>query len=170
MNKNIFQASKEFPFHISVGALLVDKGGKIVCHFFKKGDLDHESEGRSDLYLLMRETPNQSESISEAIERGLMEEFGARGEIVHFLGSISSWFPGITTGIKMNKTTLYFLVNLLEIDLNLREEGAVETRSEILRLEPKKLLALLKEQGKKYERTDLDESGIIENYIKYVGN
>jgi hypothetical protein len=166
--KDIFKGKKEYPFHLSVGAVLVNENGEICCHFYKKGDLDHESEGRSDLYLLMRETPNINERILDTLERGLMEEFGAEGEVVHFLGSVDSWFPGITTGVKLNKTTLYFLVRLINFDPALREIGAVESRSEILWLEPSKLAELFREQGRKYERTDLDESQVIENYLEYA--
>lgn len=37
-------------------------------------------------------------------------------------------------------------------------------------IEPKVLRDLFIEQGKKYDRSDLDESKVIENYIQYVRN
>jgi len=166
--KNIFSGKKEYPFHLSIGAVLVNERGQIACHFFKKQQLDFESEGRSDLYLLMRETPQDNESILDTINRGLLEEFGAKGEVVHFIGAINAWFPGVTTGIKIHKTTLYFLVHLSDIDPSKREPNAVESRSDILWFEPEELINLFKEQGSKYERTDLDESKIIEDYLQYV--
>lgn len=168
MPSNIFQANKNIPFHVAVGAVLTDKDGKICCHFFNKGELDQEPEGISDLYLLMRETLHAGESLSDAIERGLLEEFGAKGEIGHFLGAINAWFPGVTTGIKIYKTTLYFFVHLIELDVNLREQGAAESRSELRWMEPEALITLFREQGAKYDRTDLDESDIIENYLQYI--
>ena len=85
MKRNIFQASKEFPFHISVGAIMTDNSGCICCHYYKKSDLPIESEGKSDLYLLMRETLLPNETIENAVARGLQEEFGAKGDIKAYL-------------------------------------------------------------------------------------
>lgn len=168
MNRNIFQASKEFPFHISVGVVLTDKEGLICCHYYKKADLPIESEGKSDLYLLMRETIQPGETLEYAVQRGLQEEFGARGELKAYLGSIKSTFPLRVSGVPVEKTTLYFHVEMEEVHADSRENDGVESKSVLCWVKPEELRNLFIEQGRKYERTDLDESGVIENYIQYV--
>lgn len=170
MNKNIFQSSKEFPFHISVGAILTNTSGLICTHFYKKSDLPWESEGKSDLYLLMRETMHPHETIETAIKRGLMEEFGAKGEIKSYIGSIKSTFPLHGGETMVEKTTLYFHVEMTDFNPVLRDKDEIESKSEILWIKPEELLGLFTEQGKKYERDDIDESKVIENYLKYVSH
>ena len=170
MNKNIFQASKEFPFHISVGVVLANKNGDICCHFYKKADLPIESEGKSDLYLLVRETVQPNETLEEAIARGLQEELGAKGELKAYLGSIKSMFPLRVSKIPVEKTTLYFYAEMTDFNLAERDIDEVESKSVLQWIEPNILRDLFIEQGRKYDRSDLDESKIIENYIKYVRN
>jgi hypothetical protein len=170
MNKNIFQASKEFPFHISIGVVLTNKDGFICCHFYKKADLPIESEGKSDLYLLVRETIQTNETLENAIARGLQEEFGAKGEIKAYIGSIKSTFPLRISKVTVEKTTLYFHVEMTSFNPETRDNDEVESKSVIQWIEPKILQDLFIEQGRKYDRSDLDESKIIENYIQYVGN
>lgn len=170
MSKNIFQSSKEFPFHVSVGAVLTNVSGLTCCHFYKKADLPWESEGKSDLYLLMRETMHTNETIESAIERGLMEEFGAKGEIKSYIGSIISTFPLHGGKTLVEKTTLYFHVRVTDFNPALRDKDEIESKSEILWIKPEDLIKLFTEQGKKYERDDIDESKIIENYLKYAHN
>ena len=168
MNKNIFQASKEFPFHISIGVVLTNKDGLICCHFYKKSDLPIESEGKSDLYLLVRETIQPNETLENAIARGLQEEFGAKGELKAYIGSIKSTFPLRISKVLVEKTTLYFHVEMTSFNPASRDNDEVESKSTIQWIEPEVLRDLFIEQGRKYDRSDLDESKIIENYIKYV--
>jgi hypothetical protein len=170
MNKNIFQASKEFPFHISVGAIFTNNDGLICTHFYKQADLPIESEGKSDLYLLMRETIHPNETLEGAIVRGLQEEFGAKGEIKAYLGCIKSSFPLRVSKVAVEKTTLYFHVEMTDFNPRTRDNDEIESKSEILWVKPEELFNLFTEQGKKYERDDLDESKVVERYIKYVGN
>jgi hypothetical protein len=169
MTRNIFQASKEFPFHISVGVVLTDEKGRICCHFHKKENVPFESEGKSDLYMLMRETPEPGEMIEVAVMRGIKEEFGAEGVLKHYLGSIVSHFPLRTSRVLVQKTTLYFHIEKTHIDTSTRDTNDMEAKSEVLWLEPEKLIEFFTEQSKKYGRTDLDESFAIKNYMQYVG-
>lgn len=166
----IFQGTAKAPFHLSAGALLVNSKGEIACHFFKKEDLPYESEGKRDLYLLMRETPRLGESIEQTVKRGIIEEFGAKATVKHFIGALESWFPGVKTGLKINKTTLYFLADLVNFDPKSRINEDPESKSQILWITPEKLIGLFRDQGKAYDRTDLDESIVVERYIDYVRN
>jgi len=167
--KNIFQASKEFPFHISVGAVLTNAEGLVCCHYYKESDLPIESEGKSNLYLLMRETILPGEALESAVARGLQEEFGAEGELKAYIGSIKSTFPLRVSKVSVEKTTLYFHVVMRSFNPTARDQDEIESKSTIQWIDPKTLRDSFIEQGRKYDRSDLDESEIIENYIQYVG-
>lgn len=145
--------------------------GNLLCHFFKKEDLPNESEGKSDLYLLMRESLHLREPLEEAVARGLMEEYGATGTIVDFLGTIVSHFPSSDDHqTPIEKTVLYFLVDFISIDETLREAGAVESRSTLMWLSPEDLLEKNLTQASRYSRTDIDDSKIIRDYMTVYGN
>jgi ADP-ribose pyrophosphatase YjhB (NUDIX family) len=164
--KNFLNQSTESPTHISVAALLRNSEGNILCHFFKKEDLPHESEGKSDLYLLMRESLHLGESLEDAVHRGLMEEYGAEGNVVDFLGTIVSHFPSSQDPtVTIEKTVLYFLVDYISQDESKREEGAVESRSKLLWLTPADLLEKNITQAARYSRTDINDAKIIQSYI-----
>ena len=77
-----FQPDSENQCHLSVGALLFDDDGRIACHHFTAS----ESLGTGDIYILMRKTIKDYESILDAVERGLAQEFGAIGEVKGFWG------------------------------------------------------------------------------------
>ena len=125
------------------------------------------------LFLLMRETIEPNESIEQCLSRGLMEEFGMVATLKSYLGSIVSVFPiikdGVATDIKTQKTTLYFLCDLVSIDASIRNSYAekdVEARSEMKWMDPNELILKMKEQGKRLNREDADESVVIERLLK----
>jgi NUDIX domain len=164
--KNFLNQSPQSPTHISVAALLRNSEGKILVHHFKKDDLPNESEGKGDLYIVMRESLHRNEALEAAVARGLMEEYGATGTVVDFLGTIVSHFPCTDDKmIMVEKTVLYFLVDFVSMDESLREEGAVESRSKLLWFTPEELLEKNLTQAARYSRTDIDDSKIIRDYI-----
>ena len=79
---NYFKASKENPYHLSIGAVVLNGEGKILCHHFES--LTLKGETFKDFYILMRETIEPSETIEACLERGLREEFGCKAEIKRF--------------------------------------------------------------------------------------
>lgn len=161
----IFQHSVENPYHISVGAVLVNEEGKICLHHRTTENVPEEYQvnlgGLSEVRILMRESLENDETLEECVYRGIEEEFGAKGEIVRYLGSIRIRVDG-TEGV-FEKTTLYFQVKL--ISLGKRSGDDDESFSELEWVEPMRLIQLMKEQGEKASRTDLDESKIIETYV-----
>lgn len=162
--KNYFKGTGESPFHISIGAVLRNKEGDICCHYFKR--FSHKSIGTfDDFYLLMRETIEPNETIEVCLERGLMEEFGATGNINCFLGSIVSDIPIVGSNVVIEKTTLYFLSDFVSIDEKKRKKDDPESVSEIQWLKPMVLIDKMKEQGIRFKRRDVDESVIIERLL-----
>ena len=100
------------------------------------------------------------ETMENALYRGLMEEFGIEAELVDYAGSIQSHFE--SKGVEIEKTTLYFLCKLKIQDLSKRSSGDVEFESQVEWHTASFLIPKMKEQSKKYGRTDIDESAILE--------
>jgi hypothetical protein len=106
---NYFAGTSEHPYHLSVGAVLLNDQGEVAVHRFRHfHDLD-------DYYMLMRETIEPNESIEQTLARGLMEEFGATATLKYFLGSSTGVFLS-STGVTIHKTTLYFALHMLTFD------------------------------------------------------
>jgi hypothetical protein len=156
---NYFIGTENHPYHLSIGAVMQNAQGEVAVHYFKK--FEHPSLGEfKDLYILMRETPELGESIEETLHRGLREEFGATGEIVDYLGPIVINFP--KGNVSIEKTTIYFLCNLISIDESLRAKDDIEALSELRFMPPQQLIEIMKEQRHRFGRDDADESSILE--------
>lgn len=165
--QKLFQWSKTQPFHISVGALLTNDQGEICAHHFLRDTEEARfTEGLGEApeyYQLMRESIEDGESLEQTVARGLMEESGARGTLVSYLGSIQSHFP--IDGILVEKTTLYFHVVCSHIDVALRQKDDGESGSTILWMKPQELYEKMRHLGSLMERNDRDESKIVKTYI-----
>ena len=120
----------------------------------------------SELYLLMRETPTPSEGVEATLKRGLMEEFGAEGEIIGYLGSIKSEWE--LEGKAIEKTTIYFLVEKTSFDPTKRDAGDIEGTSGIEWHPIDFLVNKMQEQQKRMKRTDMNESSILLKAKKYL--
>lgn len=166
METTYFQGNNLHPQHISVGAVLVNKKGDVCCHHFFTKDLKGywADEKLDDFYILMRETIEPNETLEHALARGLREEFGATGKLIDYLGSIESHF--IHKEVDVQKTTLYFLVELIDQDVSKRSQDDIETKSIIEWHNPKDLIPLMKDQARRFGRTDVDESAILERSLK----
>jgi len=162
--QNYFQGNSAHPQHISVGAVLLNDKNEICCHHFDSERFDFKGywkeQGLEDFYILMRETMEPNETLEKALHRGLMEEFGAEAELIDYIGSIRSHFK--SKGVEIEKTTLYFLCKLINQNMNKRSTGDVEFESQIKWQTAGFLIPKMKEQSIKYDRTDIDESSILE--------
>ena len=164
---NDFQRSEQYPFHISIGAIVVDKNNNVGCHYFDK----HEIPGFGvfeDFYLLMRETIEPRETIEGCLGRGLVEEFGVNAKIRHYAGSIVSRFQLTKGGPTVEKTTLYFLCDLISIDESKRRLNDPESGSIIKWLPLNDIIKFMKEQRVRIGREDADESTILEKVHEYL--
>lgn len=161
MTQNYFQGTVENPYHISIGAVVVNDKKEVCCHYFRK--FSHPGVGTfEDFYILMRETLEPGETIETCLARGLKEEFGIEASLHHFLGSIVSRFFVSGSDAVIEKTTLYFLCDLVTFNEDMRASDDHESESEICWLPKEQLIAVMKEQGKRLGREDADESAILE--------
>ena len=154
MKYHYFIGQKKFPFHLSVGAVLLNSKKKIYCHHLSgmKG---------KDAYLLMRETVKPGESLEKALVRGLKKEFGARAKLKGYLGSMISSFKN-WQGAQVQKTTLYFLCKVVGVPKKVKwveDHGSKGNKPEWK--SAKFLIPQMEKQGRALKRTDFDESDIL---------
>lgn len=152
---------------MSVGAVLYNEKNEIACHFFREFVAGDDNKKYENFYLLMRETVEVDESLETAVTRGIEEEFGATGEIVRYIGMQMTKFP--RDDVWVEKGTVYFLIKLKDFDKNYkRDTNDAESVSEIQWQSIDLLIEKMSEQGRKHERTDLDESEILKRAKRYI--
>lgn len=163
--KPFFQHAPGRPFHISVGVVLTNEEGKICVHTWTRENAlaEHRSlfEGLDSIYVLMRESLEDNETLLEAAHRGLKEEFGAVGVPARFLGSLQCIAKHPDGDFE--KTTLYLEMKVKS--MGERPKDDVEGGSTIEWHDPIWLIERMKEQGQKTYREDLDESKILSTYV-----
>lgn len=163
MNQNYFQGTNDHPYHLSVGAVVMNDKNEVCCHYFDKPAGPGFKYGSFDkFYLLMRETIEQNESIEECLARGLKEEFGMKATLKTYLGSLDSHWVTSTDNVKIEKTTLYFLCELISYNIADRRENDPERSSVVRWVNIRELITKMKEQAKRLGNTTLDESQILE--------
>ena len=168
---NPFIGTPEEPFHMSVGVVLINDKNEVLTHKFDLSDneeLRAELKERVDLpeniqyYSLMTETPENGETLLDAAERGLMEEFGATGELVHYIGTSIGHFKRPGNSVLIEKTTPFFLYKMTSLDESKRELDSIESTSELVFLEIDTLIRYLHIQDEAIHRTDLVYGPILE--------
>ena len=163
---SIYQHTVENPFHISVGAVLVNEKGEVCVHSFPTSQLSEDVRSTistEEVYILMRESVEDGETLSETVERGLREEFGAVGTVKRYLGSLRGRAMSSKGFGTFQKTTLYFLAELESMGERPDDE---ESSSELQWIEPRVLIEKMRAQ-KSNSRDDMDESEILENYLAH---
>lgn len=151
---NYFQGTANKPYHISVGAILLNQEGKVACHHFK-----YHPRLNGEAYILMRETLEEGESLEKALKRGLKEEFVATGELITYVGSLVK--PYQISDVTVQKTTLYFAVKLITINENERMSDDPEAGSTIEWLTADDLIRKTKHCASELNLPDTDESEIL---------
>jgi len=167
---NPFIGTPEEPFHMSVGVVLLNEKNEVLVHKFNlenNEELRHglkqhvEIPKKLEYYSLMTETPEDGESLLAAAERGLMEEFGATGELVHYIGTNIGHFKRVKSDVLIEKTTPFFLYRMTSLDEDKRDKGSIEASSDLVFLDIDTLMKHLEEQDKAIHRTDLQYNPIL---------
>jgi hypothetical protein len=171
--ENCFNCGTGLPYQLSVGAVLLDKEDRVMCHYFK--DLTQFHIDAHDICVLMTETPEPDESLKGALNRGLLEEFGATGKILSFVGSqVVDFDPGLykkeLKGKIAEKTTVWFLVRLESIDESRRDKDAIEGKSEIKHIPLDECIQIFKKQHERINREEINCVSILERIKKHIEN
>lgn len=162
--KNYFTSEEKAPYHISVGAVVINDENKVLCHYYEEPKIRNYPP---HFYTLMHETIEPGESLEETVHRGLREEFSIKGEIVRFIGSLvvpivsKKWNSNV-----IEKTVVYFLCKLSSID-EVRDLTDPESISEIKWLDIDELIAIMEKQGREYSPS-ADESKVLRSVKAYV--
>jgi ADP-ribose pyrophosphatase YjhB (NUDIX family) len=163
---SLYQSKKTSPFHISAGAVLVNAEGKVLVHRRIKSEAPEQFANnftaRDEVYILMRESLEDGETIEEAVQRGVQEEFGMKCEVEKYLGSIQGTVPGKDGTWSWEKTTLYFQA---KAGAACERASDDESFSRLEWHDPEFLIERMRGQGG--VRPDLDESKILEAYVRY---
>lgn len=157
--RNLFHAKQSQPYHLSIGAVLFDQNGRVACHHFS------EIHGHKDIYILMRETMEDDETLLMTLHRGLKEEFGVLAKPVAFLGALTGFLKD--PHFSFDKTTLYFACQFVDWDPKGRDLDDPEGWSTIEWHEPDELIVLMQSQGARFQRVDADESEMIRRALPY---
>lgn len=159
-----FQHSEEKRFHVSVGAVLVNDQGEVCAHHFLKEKIPegYNLDGLDKCYTLMRESLEDGESLEEAALRGIREEFGAEGEVGRYLGAQHHMVDDPMG--RFEKTTLYLEVRLIR--QNERPADDAESFTDVVWCTPEFLIERMREQGARSGQQHLDESKILETYVR----
>lgn len=161
---NYYQASIEQPFHLSIGAVPVNKG-KIMCHHFK------EFGPYKNFYVLPTETMEQGETIEQTLHRGLMEEMGITSKVKEFLGSEiypAIWFTEISKPTNVVKTVLYFLVEVENFDNSKRLKGEIESETTITEFDIEELIKIMEDQSKRIPVKEVNQIEILLRAKKFI--
>ncbi len=157
------------PFHLSVGALLVNVEGKIAVQHIKGAVMSETGESIKDMVILMRTTLQDNESLEQAVIRGVLREFGASGVVSKYLGTITARIPRAQGDIE--KTTLYFLVQCTDINFSARKVQSDEYEAEAVLAwyEPDALIKKMESQSQGLAREDFNEAEIVRRFQSIHG-
>ncbi len=157
--KSRYIATPENPYHLSVGALVYNTERKYLVHYFP------EYKHLTDFYRLMKETMEEGESPLATLERGLREEFGASGKMKAFLGSKAfedTWFSNINNPKTVQKTVIYFLVELQNLDETKRSQEDIEGKTDLRWVTAPELKENMLQKCNEYKIEEFDEVEIVE--------
>jgi len=163
---NYFIGNKTRPFHLSVGAVVLNDNDQLLCYHFVI------PKDKKEMYSLMRETVEPTTSLEDNLRKGLMEEFGVQALIIGFLGTIESHFEN-WEGVEVQKTTIYFLCRLDKSRPLVKPSKPGIFEGETGHIEWHEihfLIEKMKNQFDLYQKTDYDESIILENTLHYLNN
>lgn len=105
-----YKASKRQKYHLSTVGILVNGLGQIGCHFFEEKVFELQKVVWENVYLLMSETVEADESLTESVLRGAVEECNAYCDVQHFLGSHN--FIVLAPWGEFEKTVAFFVLRI----------------------------------------------------------
>lgn len=150
----LFQGQVGAPYHLSVGAVVVNNMRLVACRHHDKDEHGRPVDG----YILMRESVEENETVEEAVKRGLKEEFGIEARILEFLGPVISHYD--YQDQKVEKTTLFFLCEFKKV-----VESPITDFENSVPLEWCEIDFLIEKQhaqAKQLNRDDIDDSLALE--------
>ncbi len=165
IQEKLISGTEQFPFHVSIGGVVVNNDKKVCVHYFDTITVDGFTA--DNFYILMRESPDPGENYHETLTRGLKEEFGLIAKPIHFIGSIQDNLPFVNN---KEKTTLYFLCKYISQSEDGRKMDDAESHSKIEWHDADFLITEMTLQGKKYPKYGIDEHIMIERVKQLISH
>ncbi len=167
MGQSLFLHSDRQPFHLSVGVLVYRADGRMLVHYHAEAAV--RGQRYRDLYVLVRESVEDAETLEEAVHRGVREETGASVVVHAFLGDLHErWTIADGADHDWQKTTVYFLVELTEWDPGRRDPNDPEAGSNLLWLEPRELELKLDDTARRYPQMETGEGEIVRRALNWL--
>jgi 8-oxo-dGTP pyrophosphatase MutT (NUDIX family) len=144
-----YDNSKENPYHLSVGSLLINHRGELL------------TLQRPDGFIILPTgTLKPKETLEDALHRELMEETGAKGRVKRYLGvTLMPFRWGGRPGSPLyHKAMLWHEIELLSIDDKLRAQNDDESESSVLWLPKDKATERFQRQGRELDDWDFSEA------------
>lgn len=116
---NLFGATTDRPYHLSVGSIILNDEGLVYALHYKK--IDH----LTDIDLLPNKTVRPNETLEQTNSRGALQALGCEVEVIAFLGTLvvqDRWWGELGTPTDMEKSVLYFLSRATKYSPELAKE------------------------------------------------
>lgn len=163
---NIYKNSVRFPYHLSVGVVLINKAKQVCCELYPQKTVLEITGHEREIYTLIRETVETGEDLESAAIRGVREEIGIQANLIGYLGSQEDLVE--EKDKTFTKTTVYFLAELQD-ELNLPTIGEDDTvKFKIIWLSLDEAISFMQKQSTDLTRRDLNESKILERAKKIL--
>lgn len=160
-----YQGALNKPAHLSVGAIVYNKEDETFGYLLKKLD------GYS-IHNLMTKTVMPGETMEETLERGLLSEMGAKGDIMTYIGSLQStdtWWADIGKPTEVEKTTVFFLIELTNYAESDRDQkDASEGTSEVGFKSYEDLYTAFEQEYEKYKHDFFNFAPLLKRSQEYI--
>jgi hypothetical protein len=103
---NIFGATVDRPYHLSVGSIVLDDNGLVYSLHYPKID------SLTDIYIFPNKTVRPNETLEQTNSRGALHALGCDVKLIAFLGTLvvkDNWWGNLGTPTDMEKSVVYFL-------------------------------------------------------------
>lgn len=147
----LFRFRKDWPYHVSAGAVVFDKDFNKVCVLKRLAKNFGE-----DSWHLPKGTLNNNEPLEAAAKREVLEEAGIQIKIIGYLGAMTQQWITSKENLPIDKTTHYFIAQVLS------EAGSMDSEhDEIEWLE-------VKEAKQKLKKVPKREDIIIDRAFNFI--
>lgn len=137
-----YRADKDWPYAISCGGVVCRQGdgGREYALLYRE---PNANDGDVRTWHLPKGTLEKDEILAVCAQREIAEETGLVGEVRHYLGALHTQFHFRPAAIDIDKTTHYFLLDLVEDRQEMDDEHdglawvSAQEAQELLKTTPK---------------------------------
>jgi sorbitol-specific phosphotransferase system component IIA len=162
---NYYGATPDRPYHLSVGAVVLDENNNVVCLHYPNID------EITDVYALLNKTVKPGETLEATLNRGAQLELGHEIEIITFLGTQETsdiWWEELGNPTKMEKSVMFFLAKTTNATPETAKEENEEEKREVISKSFDFLIEKMKTQPLKDGMRDFNQSEILRRAKEWI--